>query len=135
MGEAFTGALRNAGGLARRRNLRGWPQERAGTRALSSVVISMSAEYLDIDVRVQEAQLKVSLTVRNKSRETWNPENFSLAWQFFDPQIHRFIEEGTWMQAPYEVRPGASAKFEISIPFPSEAGAYEIYISHLQPRD
>ena len=93
----------------------------------------MNAEYLDIDVRVQEAVLKVSLTVRNRSRETWTPENFSLGWQFFDPQIHRFIEEGEWIPAPYEVRPGASAKFEVSIPFPPEAGAYEMYLSHIQP--
>jgi lipopolysaccharide transport system permease protein len=93
----------------------------------------MNAEYLDIDVRVQEAVLKVSLTVRNRSRETWTPDNFSLGWQFFDPQIHRFIEEGEWIPAPYEVRPGASAKFEVSIPFPPEAGAYEMYLSHIQP--
>jgi lipopolysaccharide transport system permease protein len=93
----------------------------------------MNAEYLDIDVRVQEAVLKVSLAVRNRSRETWTPENFSLGWQFFDPQIHRFIEEGEWIPAPDEVRPGASAKFEVSIPFPPEAGAYEIYLSHIQP--
>jgi lipopolysaccharide transport system permease protein len=93
----------------------------------------MNAEYLDIDVRVQEAVLKVSLEVRNRSREAWTPENFSLGWQFFDPQIHRFIEEGEWIPAPDEVRPGASAKFEVSIPFPPEAGAYEIYLSHIQP--
>ena len=32
-----------------------------------------------------------------------------------------------------DVAPGATANFEISIPFPPEAGAYEIYLSHIQP--
>ncbi len=45
VGEAFAGALRDGRGSARRRNLRGRPQERAGARALSGVVVSMSAAY------------------------------------------------------------------------------------------
>jgi lipopolysaccharide transport system permease protein len=93
----------------------------------------MNAEYLDIDVRVQGALLKVSLAAQNRSRETWSPENFSVGWQFFDPQTNRFIEEGAWTPVVCDVPPGARANFEISIPFPPEAGAYEIYLSHIQP--
>jgi lipopolysaccharide transport system permease protein len=95
----------------------------------------MNAEYVDIDVRVEEALLKVSLAVRNGSREIWNTESFSLGWQFFDPQTRRFIEEGTWTPVAGVVGRGESANFQISIPFPAESGEYEIYISHLQPRD
>ncbi len=64
---------------------------------------------------------------------TWTPDNFSLGWQFFDPQSNLFIEEGAWTPVASDVAPGASASFEISIPFPPEAGAYEIYLSHIQP--
>ncbi len=95
----------------------------------------MNAEYVDIDVRVEEALLKVSLAVRNRSRETWTAESFSLAWQYFDPQTHRFIEEGAWTPVAGVVPRGESANFQISIPFPADSGEYEIYISHLQPRD
>jgi lipopolysaccharide transport system permease protein len=95
----------------------------------------MNAEYLDIAVRAQEGLLKVSLAARNRSREIWKPENFSLGWQFFDPQSNRFIEEGAWTPVAGNVSPGETASFEISIPFPPEAGAYEIYVSHIQPSE
>ena len=91
-----------------------------------------SAEYRDIQVRIQGSELEVSLSLENNSRATWTPENLSLGWQFYDPQSNRFIEEGAWTPVSGEVPPGASAKFEVSIPFPPEAGAYEIYLSHIQ---
>jgi lipopolysaccharide transport system permease protein len=92
-----------------------------------------SAEYRDVQVRVEGSVLEVSLAIGNKTRETWKPENFSLGCQFFDPQSNRFIEEGAWTPVAADIAPGATAKFEISIPFPPEAGAYEIYLSHIQP--
>jgi lipopolysaccharide transport system permease protein len=95
----------------------------------------MNAEYLDIAVRVQEGLLKVSLAVRNRSREIWKPENFSIGWQFFDPQSHRFIKEGAWTPVASNISPGETASLEISIAFPPEAGAYEIYVSHIQPSE
>ena len=63
------------------------------------------------------------------------PRTFRWAAQFFDPQSNVFIEEGAWTPVAGEVAPGAAANFEISIPFPPEAGAYEIYVSHIQPPD
>ena len=92
-----------------------------------------SAEYRDVQVRVEGSVLEVSLAIGNKTRETWKPENFSLGCQFFDPQSNRFIEEGAWTPVAGDIAPGATAKFEISIPFPPEEGAYEIYLSHIQP--
>jgi hypothetical protein len=93
----------------------------------------MTAEYRDIAVRVRDAALDVSLELRNKSRETWKPGDFSLGWQFYDPQSNRFIEEGAWTPVAGDVPPGGAEKFEISIAFPPEDGAYEIYLSHIQP--
>ncbi len=93
----------------------------------------MNAEYRDVRVRVEGSALRVSLAISNKTRETWNAENFSLGWQFFDPQTNLFIEEGAWMAVERDVAPGAAANFEISIPFPPEAGAYDIYLAHIQP--
>lgn len=93
----------------------------------------MSAEYRDVAIRVRDAALEVSLALRNKSRETWKPGDFSLGWQFYDPQSKRFIEEGAWTPVAGDVPPGGTEKFEISIAFPPEDGAYEIYLSHIQP--
>ena len=74
--------------------------------------------YRDVRVRALGSVLEVSLTVENRSRETWTPENFSLGCHFFDPQTNIFIEEGSWTPVPHDVSPGAAANFEISIPFP-----------------
>jgi lipopolysaccharide transport system permease protein len=93
----------------------------------------MTAEYRDVQVRVEGPVLEVSLSMENRSRATWTAENFSLGWQFFDPQSNRFIEEGAWMPVAGAVASNAKANFEISIPFPPEAGEYEIYLSHIQP--
>jgi len=93
----------------------------------------MTAEYRDVQVRAEGSVLSVSVAIANKSRETWTPESFSLGWQFFDPQSHRLLEEGRWTPVAAEVEPGATAKFEVTIPFSTEAGAYEIYLSPIQP--
>jgi lipopolysaccharide transport system permease protein len=93
------------------------------------------AEYRDARVSVRGSVLEVSLIIQNRSRETWTPESFSLGWQFFDPQSSVFIQEGAWTPVAGNVSPGAAAKFEISIPFPPEAGAYEIYLSHIEPSE
>jgi lipopolysaccharide transport system permease protein len=97
------------------------------------VPVRTGAQYRDVQVRARAAALDISLAIQNNSRATWTPENFSLGWQFFDPQSKLFIEEGAWTPVASDVAPGATAKFEISIPFPPEAGAYEIYLSHIQP--
>jgi lipopolysaccharide transport system permease protein len=91
------------------------------------------AEYSNSRVSVRGSVLEVSLDIQNTTRKTWTPESFSLGWQFFDPQSNLFIEEGAWTPLAGNIAPGAAAKFEISIPFPPEAGAYEIYVSHIQP--
>ncbi len=96
------------------------------------VSVRTTAQYRDIQVRTRAAALDISLAIQNNSRSAWTPENFSLGWQFFDPQSNLFIEEGAWTPVPSDVAPGGTAKFEISIPFPPEAGAYEIYLSHIQ---
>ncbi|MGB6940995.1 MAG: ABC transporter permease [Bryobacteraceae bacterium] len=91
------------------------------------------AEYRDARVSVRDSELEVSLGIANKSGETWTPETFSLAWQLFDPQSNLFIEEGVWTPVARDVAPGETAQFEISIPFSSGSGGYEIYVSHVQP--
>jgi lipopolysaccharide transport system permease protein len=91
------------------------------------------AEYSNARVCARGSVLEVSLDIKNRTRETWTPETFSLGWQFFDPQSNLFIQEGAWTPVAGNIAPGAAAKFEISIPFPPEAGAYEIYVSHIQP--
>jgi lipopolysaccharide transport system permease protein len=95
-----------------------------------SLVVSMS--YRDVRVQARGSVLEASLSIENKSRQTWTNQNFSLGWQFFDPQSNRFLEEGAWTPVAGDVAPGEAARFELSIPVP-DAGAYEIYVSHIQP--
>ena len=89
-------------------------------------------EYRDIEVRAVGQLLEVSLVIENKSRATWTAENFSLGWQFFDPQSGLFIEEGAWTPVERDVAPGGVAKFSIAIPIAPEPGAYEVYVSHIE---
>jgi lipopolysaccharide transport system permease protein len=95
-----------------------------------SLVASMS--YRDVRVQARGSVLEASLSIENKSRQTWTNQNFSLGWQFFDPQSNRFLEEGAWTPVAADVAPGEAARFELSIPVP-DSGAYEIYVSHIQP--
>jgi lipopolysaccharide transport system permease protein len=92
----------------------------------------MKTEYRGVDVRTLGDTLNVSLTLENNSRETWTPGTLSMGWQLYDPESRRFIQEGSWTPLDGEVPPRATANFEISIPFPPEAGAYEIYISQIR---
>lgn len=94
--------------------------------------MTTDVEYRDIELRTLPDTLEVRVVLENKSRLTWKPENFSLGWQFFDPETNFFIMEGAWAAAPREVPPGETAAFEISIPFPPEAGGYQIYVSPIQ---
>ncbi len=93
----------------------------------------MSAEYRDVQLRVQGAALHISVVVENRSHQTWTPENFSLGWQFYEPQSSIFIEEGARTPVPADVPPGSSVQFDIAIPVTPDSGGYEIYLSGVQP--
>src|SRR5260370_13034952 len=95
----------------------------------------VGVEVLDVVVVVQAPLADIRVSVDNKSSQAWKPENFSLGWQFFDPETSFFILEGTWTPVAREVAPGESTAFEISIPFPPEEGAYEIYVSPIEQPD
>ena len=95
----------------------------------------MDAEYLGVDLQTATRQLDIHLELRNKSRQAWTPGNFSLGWQFFDPDTNFFVMEGAWAPISSEVAPGASASFDLSIPFPPETGGYQIYVSPIQQPD
>src|SRR5690242_11655478 len=89
----------------------------------------MSSDFRDVQVRAQGPALEIRLAVENKSRRNWTPENFSLGWQFFDPETDFFILEGEWTPVQREVQPGEVASFQISIPFPADPGGYHVYVS------
>ena len=90
-------------------------------------------EYRDIELRtLPDPRWKFAWLLENNSRQTWTPANFSLGWQFFDPETNFFILEGAWAPVPRDVPPGQTVAFEISIPFPPEAGGYQIYVSPIQ---
>jgi lipopolysaccharide transport system permease protein len=86
-------------------------------------------------ISAQGAVLRVAAVVENESRQTWTPETFSLGWQLYDPQTGVFIEEGAWTPVTSDVPPGSSAQFDIAIPIAPDSGAYEVYLSAIQPPD
>ena len=90
------------------------------------------AGYRDVEVRSQGCALEIHLALENRSGQTWKPENFSVGWQFFDPETDFFILEGQWAPLPREVPPGEVASFEISIPFPPDTGGYHVYVSPIE---
>src|SRR5277367_1427051 len=92
----------------------------------------MDAEYRDIELEALPDTLEVRLVLVNKSRATWTSANFSLGWQFFDPETNFFILEGAWVPSPHDVPPGQTVRFEILIPFPPETGGYQIYVSPIE---
>lgn len=87
---------------------------------------------MNVQVSAQAALLEISLSIENKSRQTWTPETFSLGWQLYDPQSSVFIEDGAWTPVAADVPPGASAQFDIQIPFQPGSGGYEVYVSPIQ---
>src|SRR5580704_14289860 len=86
-------------------------------------------------ISAQGAVLRVAAVVENESRQTWTPETFSLGWPLYDPQTGVFIEEGAWTPVASDVPPGSSAQFDIAIPIAPDSGAYEVYLSAIQPPD
>jgi lipopolysaccharide transport system permease protein len=92
----------------------------------------MESEYREIELRTLPDALEVRLDIVNKSGRTWKPDNFSLGWQFFDPDTNFFILEGAWSPVSREIAPGQSVSFELGIPFPPETGGYQIYVSPIQ---
>jgi lipopolysaccharide transport system permease protein len=93
------------------------------------------AEFSDVQVRARGASIEVHVRLRNRSRNAWTPENFSLGWQFFDPKTGGFIMEGAWMPVAGEVLPGESTLFEMTIPLPPEGGGYRIHVSPIEQPD
>jgi lipopolysaccharide transport system permease protein len=90
---------------------------------------------MNVQLRVQATVLEISVVVENNSRHTWTPDNFSLGWQLYDPRSSVFIEEGAWTPVAADVPPGASARFDIAIPFLPDSGEYEVYLSPIQQPD
>jgi lipopolysaccharide transport system permease protein len=87
---------------------------------------------MNAEVRAVGAELRISVTLENRSRQVWTPENFSLGWQLYDPQSKVFIEEGAWTPVSTDVPPDSTAKFEIVIPLQPDSGSYEVYVSPIQ---
>ena len=89
-------------------------------------------EYRDVQIRAEGPALEIHLGVENNSGETWKPENFALGWQFFDPETDSFILEGQWTASPRDIKPGETASFQLSIPFPPDPGGYHVYVSPIE---
>lgn len=78
--------------------------------------------YQNLEVRAAGATLEVSFALPSRSRE----KESSVGYQFYDPAAGLFIEEGPWTPA--------APKVELAIPFPSEAGSYELQIGEVGPQ-
>lgn len=89
----------------------------------------MTAAYRDVRLQTQERSIHIDLTLENRSREQWKRDRFFVGWQFFDPETRRFIMEGQWTPIARDTDAGESVPVELTIAFPPEPGAYQIYLS------
>ena len=96
----------------------------------------MTAEYRDVRVRARGSVLEVSLSVRKQIARNLDAREFFAGLRSSSiPNRTYSSRKAHGRRWPVTLPPGAAANFEISIPFPPEAGAYEIYVSHIQPPD
>ncbi len=89
----------------------------------------MKAGWRDIHTEAAGLRLTIAAQVENRSRERWTAETVFLAWQFFDPDTNRFIQEGEWTPVPADAAPGETVASALQIDFPPEPGGYRIYLS------
>jgi len=92
----------------------------------------MTALYRDVLVQARGSAIDIHLSLENRSGQTWKPANFSVGWQFFDPETDFFILEGEWTPVPGAITQGEVATFEMTIPFPPDPGGYHVYVSPIQ---
>jgi lipopolysaccharide transport system permease protein len=92
----------------------------------------MTALFRDVHIHARGSAIEIHLSLENTSRHSWKPEDFSLGWQFFDPETDFFILEGEWTPLAGAIPPGQAATFEITIPFPPDPGGYHVYVSPIQ---
>lgn len=92
------------------------------------------AAYRDVQVQAEGGSLQVRMNLENRSGKAWSPQNFSIGWQFIDPETNSFIQDGAWTPVESEVPPGAAAAFQIVIPFPPEPAGYRVYVSTVEER-
>ena len=89
----------------------------------------MNAHWRDVRTEATGLRLSITAQVENRSRERWTAETVFLAWQFFDPDTNRFIQEGEWTPVPAAAAPGEAVASALNIDFPPEPGGYRIYLS------
>jgi lipopolysaccharide transport system permease protein len=93
------------------------------------VAVLVTVSYRDVRLHAQDHAIRIELTLHNRSRQEWKRDRFFVGWQFFDPETRRFIMEGQWTPIARDTKAGESVPVELTIDFPPEAGAYQIYLS------
>jgi len=78
--------------------------------------------------------IAVRLLVENNSHTEWKQGAFSIGWQLFDPESHRFLREGEWTPLARGARPGETVPMDLTIGFPKGPGGYRIYVSAIDPK-
>ena len=132
---APAGALPPEHRTARRRHLRGGPQDGRGARALSRVALHMSAAYLEPDVKLDAGTrtLHAAFAIRNDSPEPWRPsEGFGVGYHLFDADTGTLIVDGARVHPEHDVKPGETAQVRLEIPLPAEDGRYQVLLSPMR---
>ena len=101
--------------------------------AVSGLAVPMKIAYRQVEVAAQGGAIVIRMEMENRSKADWTAENFVIGWQLFDPETNRFIRDGEWTKLTETAKPGGSARIEMRIEFPPEAGGYHIYVSPLSP--
>jgi lipopolysaccharide transport system permease protein len=78
-------------------------------------------------------RLTVLCTLTNGGSSPWQPGDFSIGWQIFDPETGIFISEGRWIPLPHSVARSERLEVPVEIEMPGESGRYHVYISPVRP--
>lgn len=92
------------------------------------MALRVNADFAKLDVRLEDAVLKVQCELVNRSAEIWLPrDGWAVGYHLFDEPTGTLVVDGE--RTPLDLAPGQTGAFSFAIDLPLEPGEYNIYIS------
>ena len=91
----------------------------------------MSAEFRELDVRLENSALHIAGELKNQSAEAWLPEDgWAVGYHLFDNPTGTLVVDGE--RTPLHLQPQAERRFEMTVATPPEPGEYSVYVSPMR---
>lgn len=92
------------------------------------MALRVNADFAKLDVRLEDAVLKVQCELVNRAAEIWLPrDGWAVGYHLFDEPTGTLVVDGE--RTPLDLAPGQNGAFSFAIDLPLEPGEYNIYIS------